>query len=702
MATIFGEPGEEPGDQRVFKALHHLPDEAIVYAQPQLIHKREESNPDYVIIHPQWGVIVLEVKDWTTFKTRSKKEATIYRKRTGEYVNVENPLKQARNASFVLENMLKENTELIHYAGIHEGKLQFPRNHAVALPNIPASTVTWLEQKWGEGHLLSRDDLKPERLTKKIESIPSRFHVPMSERHVRVVCAVIDPDNILRDKETKNIKGILDFPQETLVKESLDPKVTIDKKADKDSAQASFIEALETSPEQREAYLESTVPDEVLELREASYVRLVRGFAGTGKTDVLVLRARYLAEHYPEKSILVTTFNRPILEERLQPELKDLRKSIDVFTFDEICAALYKKRNHQWNKPQSPEGVVANIAQDDPKVQKFGVAFIMDEIIWLKESGLTNREAYLKATRLGRGRQSGRRLSQNMKNEIFDIYEEYQRRLGDLPAFDWVDLHENVWRWLQEGLQPDKKYDVILIDEAQHFAPTWMRIIQAILNPNGAMFISDDPSQSVYRLFSWRQRGVDVVGRTRWLRIPYRNTRQIFRAAFSLIASNPLALAMLKEDGSNIQPDLNAEALRDGDRPVMHHFPHRDAEIKFIQNKITELVETGVLPNEICILHTRSHILDKYKKEILPLGNVHIEELKRVTGMEYKVVFIPQIQELFERDTSLGWDKDIANRQITFYMGMTRARDKLYLSYQKNLPKFLEPVLTEIIFKNHA
>ena len=702
MATVFGEPGEEPGDQKVFQALHYLPDEAIVYAQPQLVYKEEHRDPDYIIVHPEWGVIVLEVKDWIKIKKVKRKQAFIYRTTTGKYEWTDSPVEQARTASFVLENMLKENQELIHYAGYHAGKLKFPRRYAGFLPNIPPATITWLEQTWGVGSILGKDSLKPERITNKVMRIPAPFQAPLSEKQVRAVCAIIDPTIIVKDHTTGTFKGVLDKRQETVVKESLDPKVTQDKKERDDTAQTSFIEALKPSPEKREDYLEETVPDEVLELRKASYVRLVRGFAGTGKTDVLVLRARYLAKRYPEKSILVTTFNRLIKEERLQSELKDLHKNIDVFTFDKICSTLYQKRNHQWNEPQTTQGLIAKMAEDDPRVEKYGVNFLSDEIIWLKESGLTTREAYINATRLGRGGQSGRRLSSNMKNEIFDIYEEYQRRLRDLPAFDWVDLHENVWRWLQEGLRLDKQYDVILIDEAQHFAPTWMRIIQAILNPDGALFISDDPSQSVYRLFSWRQKGVNVVGRTRWLKIPYRNTRQIFQAAFSLIASNPLALTMLKEDGSSVQPDLDADALRDGERPEIHYFPHRDAEIKFIQSKVAVLVETGILPNEICILHTQSHTLNKYKKETKLPNGVHVEELKRVTGMEYKVVFIPQIQDLFDRDTSLGWDKDIANRQITFYMGMTRTRDKLYLSYQKTLPKYLEPILTETIFKDHT
>jgi hypothetical protein len=60
--------------------------------------------------------------------------------------------------------------------------------------------------------------------------------------------------------------------------------------------------------------------------------------------------------------------------------------------------------------------------------------------------------------------------------------------------------------------------------------------------------------------------------RTRWLRVPYRNARQIFRAAYALIADNPVAQRLLAECGERIQPDLACTAMRDGPRPQVHRF----------------------------------------------------------------------------------------------------------------------------------
>jgi len=64
MATFFGKPGNEPGDQMLYKALDNLPKDVIIYPQPKLVYKDETCYPDYVVVHKDRGVIVLEVKDW--------------------------------------------------------------------------------------------------------------------------------------------------------------------------------------------------------------------------------------------------------------------------------------------------------------------------------------------------------------------------------------------------------------------------------------------------------------------------------------------------------------------------------------------------------------------------------------------------------------------------------------------------------------
>ncbi len=64
MALVSGKPENRPGDRLVYGALSRLPDDWIVYAQPRLVYRTRKRKPDYVVVHRDLGVIVLEVKDW--------------------------------------------------------------------------------------------------------------------------------------------------------------------------------------------------------------------------------------------------------------------------------------------------------------------------------------------------------------------------------------------------------------------------------------------------------------------------------------------------------------------------------------------------------------------------------------------------------------------------------------------------------------
>jgi superfamily I DNA/RNA helicase len=109
-----------------------------------------------------------------------------------------------------------------------------------------------------------------------------------------------------------------------------------------------------------------------------------------------------------------------------------------------------------------------------------------------------------------------------------------------------------------------------------------------------------------------------------------------------------------------------------------------------VQKEIAKLVER-ILPSEIAILHTEKHVRDTYRS-LVP-KDVKVDDLRRQTGMEYKVVFIPHVQQLFSGgDTSFDYKQAIAEHQLGLYMAMTRARDNVYLLFGSKWPKEFEAV----------
>jgi hypothetical protein len=587
MTTVYGLPGDDPGDQMVFRVFRdYLSSDFLIYAQPKIVHGEQSLHPDYVILHRQMGVIVIEVKDWVRVIQRNAKEAYVYRTTKGKEEWDYSPVEDARKAAILISNKLRKNDELTNC----DGKLDFPYRYAGILPNLPLSTITWLEEAWGKNAVLGRNDLTRENISRKILSIPAPFTQIMTEKQFDAVRVVLDEANAVRDSRTGQLKGIYSQKQEEIAKSAYTPPDKTGTVLETPSlTQQEMWGDISPDPHARITQLESDAPDEVLKLQKASNIKLVRGFSGTGKTDVLVMRARYLYDLYPELKILVTTFNVPLVEERLEPEFKKHKDRIHVHTFDSLCQAIYKKHTGTWPTIQDVGGLIKGMVSTggtiSDLIQKFGAGFVEQEILWMKEIGFVDEEKYLSTHREGRAKTSGRTLSQSAKKQMLQIFTTYQKKLDDIRAFDWPDMHQKVWDFFQEGETPEHNFDLIFVDEAQHFAPLWLKIILEYLKPNGSIFMCDDPSQSVYRYFSWQQKGVTVQGKTRWLKVPYRTTREIFEAAYSLIQSNPLAKTLMDECGKNVTPDLT-ENVRTGDRPKAHCFGSYEKEKNLCKKKL--------------------------------------------------------------------------------------------------------------------
>lgn len=696
--TIYGNPGKEAGDVFVYEALKSLSKDWLVYAQTKYATASGDRNPDYVVIHPELGVIILEVKDWTRVIEHTMTKAKVQRT-NGETVWETSPVEQARIASQKLANKLAQDPLLSNL----RGKLDFPYRYAGILPHFSNQMLYGIRQRWGTNQVFGFYDLHREQIEQTLLSIPAPFSNPMTPDQVDAVRAIVDPDIVIKETHGQDIwiKGIIDRIQEELIKEPLEKTRSEEKK--NNSTQLVFLEN-GPDPSARELYLGNELPKEVLEAKSDSHIRLIRGFAGTGKTDVLILRAQYLIKNYPDLKILVTTFNRPVFEKRIQPELKLLAPEVETYLFFTICRNIFIARFDTYQPPSSTEGILKKMIESGGEIgeiiNEFGVGFLTNEIEYMKELDLTTEDIYLRASREGRGGRLGQSLSRQKRTKIFKVFIAYNKLLSDMVVLDYPDLYHKALDFIKADDRLHKKYDVVLIDEAQHFAPKWIDLLLHLVKPDGDIMLCDDPSQSVFRAFSWKQKGVGVVGRTRWLRIPYRCTKTIFEAAYALIESNPIAKQLIIESGDQIAPDLENYKLREGRRPEVHKFTTWVQEKQFIRNRIKGLIYEGYLPSEIVILHTKKYVLVEFSD----LRNIGIitDELRRETGMEYKVVFLPKTNDLFDIEVGDSYEEWLAQKQVTYYMAMTRARDHVFLLMETKWPSELAPIASKVDIVDHC
>jgi len=418
-------------------------------------------------------------------------------------------------------------------------------------------------------------------------------------------------------------------------------------------------------------------------------VRLIRGTAGSGKTLVLTRRAQYLSAQQPAWRLCVLTFNNA-LAHSLEASLHGF-SNVKVSTFHSLCKGLLK--GYTDYKPQDVAGWLRANLRHFPAGADMGSEFVEQEIRWIKDMGFADRAMYLEAERHGRGRP----LSQAQRQMLYDVVEAYHKYLAKQGFCDWGDIPYLVLQGMQEGRIQTGMYDAILIDEAQDFAPVWLKVVKYLINPeSGLLFLCDDPSQSIYRYYSWQEKGIPVVGRTRWLRIPYRNTREIYQAAYEVIRRDEVLQKQLEQElgSAVVQPDIANSFVRSGPRPEVRCYANFDSEMLFVEAEIRRLLQDGVPAAQIAVLHRRTSGKNRLQQKLRGLG-VHIDTFHGPKGLEFDVVFMTEMHETF----NLGGEptpEELSEERRLVYMAMTRPRQRLCMTYIGRWPEPLRDVLAYV------
>ena len=120
-----------------------------------------------------------------------------------------------------------------------------------------------------------------------------------------------------------------------------------------------------------------------------------------------------------------------------------------------------------------------------------------------------------------------------------------------------------------------------------------------------------DASQTIYnRGFSWKDAGIEAVGRTSILRKNFRNTRQVAAAAARLIEQNTL----LRKEREYIEPIWSH---RMGARPRIVSCDVDDREIRFVCEELLELIGGGYFRlSDFAVLCPTNSICQQYCDEL--------------------------------------------------------------------------------------
>jgi superfamily I DNA/RNA helicase len=256
-----------------------------------------------------------------------------------------------------------------------------------------------------------------------------------------------------------------------------------------------------------------------------------------------------------------------------------------------------------------------------------------------------------------------------------------------------------------EGEVALPRYDIILVDEAQFFAPLWFEIIKRILAPQtGHLFLVADASQGfLKRGQSWLASGLEVRGRVHRLTKSYRTTREILDFATLLYRRR-----LPQEDEDVVIPDV--DHMPHGVLPVIIPLTSEQDEVTRVINEIRQLHQNGVPWREILVIHASreetSHITKRLNRvfgmdtavdpgQDNPQNQIRVCSLNAATGLESPIVFLMGIHDLYEMEQSIRLSDEeradlIRDNTRKLYMAITRAGQRLVITYVGPLPEILK------------
>lgn len=467
---------------------------------------------------------------------------------------------------------------------------------------------------------------------------------------------------------------------------------------------------------------------------------LIKGVAGSGKTTVAVKRIPNLVNHYIKNSsdkVLLVTYNRTLIQyidylsRKMDMEKEiffDTEEKIEVKTMDKIIYGLYYKVNKEGRREIIKQNKLRELYtyairlvnkkyRENTVVAVENIDFLMEEIDWIKSCCYIEREVYLNVDRIGR--MSGKEESTKVmlyknsvnRNAIYDLYECYEKLLEEEGYIDFKTMALIVKEAIKNRKITLTQYPHIIIDESQDLTRVQLEIISAMYNgkekDSSITFIADT-AQSIYS-HSWlanhsfKSIGFDMSGRAKVLSKNYRTTLEIAKAAYSIIEKD--------EEITKNENYVKPEAVeKHGDMPLYKHFMEEESELEYIEKLIkTRLCRTYQL-NEIAIVartrvqleHARQYLINRKiavqfsdREQKFENEEVQLLTLHSIKGLEFPIIIIMGINEGILPYKAKGGKEEGQYETIErklLYVGMTRAKNELYLTSTGKPSKFIKEI----------
>ena len=426
----------------------------------------------------------------------------------------------------------------------------------------------------------------------------------------------------------------------------------------------------------------------------------VSGSAGTGKTVVALHRAANIVKRDPSAKLLLTTFSEP-LANNLQHKLRMLlseaqRDRVTVRSFIGAArdlgtlAAVFDARLAKESDVLSIIGSTLTTLDGS----EFSERFITSEWFHVVDPWQVGTlDEYSTVPRLGRKS----RLGTKQRERLWPVFEKIRTDLHSRGFITPSELFLHVSNHYSGNAE--KPFSHIVVDEAQDLGVPELRMLSAIAPTNeDTLFFAGDLGQRIFQEpFSWKSLGIDIRGRSQTLKVNYRTSHQIRRAADGLLP------AAIRDVDGVTEERTGTVSVFNGPSPKHQVFSDIAAEVSGVADWILRQLDDGVLAEEIGIfVRTKDELgrardtVKRAKSNALELseriedreGRIAIGTMHLAKGLEFKAVavmacddeLLPLQSRIESAADEASLDDFYETERSLFYVACTRARDALFVS----------------------
>lgn len=350
------------GELKMFSILQKLSDDCIVYYE----NNRTGSYIDFTVISPELGLIIIEVKGWRAREIIKADSNDVLVNQFGKEQVQKHPTRQAREYMFKLMDFCSQHPNcqsLLHAEGKRKGRFLFPFTHF--------SVLSWI----------TSEDLAEHQLDNLLEIFPKNKVVS------RDTFLSWQDDSVTSDDLVEILRGFFDpiwsferlsETQINAIRGMLHPESNI-------PATPSSIAKSKRLKLAKKAGLSVKQLDLKQEQNAKSIGqghRIIYGVAGSGKTIILIARAKIASLQNPEANILLLCYN-VVLAFYLKETLAEY-PNVNIKHFDDWCKSnrvtrLVDRSSGMWESESDEaigERMLAALQQGSTESAKYDVVMI--------------------------------------------------------------------------------------------------------------------------------------------------------------------------------------------------------------------------------------------------------------------------------------------------------------------------------------